>query len=119
MSKEIIFIRRIFLTLFCGIAVMITSMRFINYRVPLSLISGASAAGADEWLFPGEYESHQAMWMLWPTYENKAGFPSTDPISDMIRAMSGHVHVNLAVQDADDEAAARSLLTAKGVQLDH
>ena len=29
----------------------------------------------DEWIFPGEYESHEAMWMLWPTYENKAGFP--------------------------------------------
>ena len=37
----------------------------------------------------------------------------------MIRAMSGHVQVNLAVQDADDEAAARSLLTDAGVPLDH
>ncbi len=81
--------------------------------------SEALGGGAGDWVFPGEYESHQAMWMLWPTYENKAGFPSTEPISDMIRAMSGHVHVNLAVQDADDEAAARSLLTANGVPLDH
>src|SRR5262249_50289679 len=62
---------------------------------------------------------HQAMWMLWPTYENKAGFLSTEPTSDMIRAMSGHVHANLAVQDADEEAAVRSLLSANGVQLGH
>ena len=41
----------------------------------------------DEWIFPGEYESHEAMWMLWPTYENKAGFPSTDVVSDLIEAM--------------------------------
>ena len=87
--------------------------------------SRESAAGSDErgraeeWLFPGEYESHQAMWMLWPTYENKAGFPSTEPMSDMIRAMSGRVQVNLAVQDADDEAGARDLLGASGVPLDH
>lgn len=74
---------------------------------------------ATDWLFPGEYESHQAMWMLWPTFEYKAGFPSTEPMSDMIRAMSGRVQVNLAVQDADDEAAARSLLTAAKVPLDH
>lgn len=79
----------------------------------------SEALGRGEWLFPGEYESHQAMWMLWPTYENKAGFPSTDPMSDMIRAMSGHVHVNLAVQDTADEAAARRLLEDKGVPLGH
>ena len=71
------------------------------------------------WRFPGEYESHQAMWMLWPTFENKAGFPSMEPLSEMIRALSGHTHVNLAVQDADDEAAARSLLVAGGVPLGH
>ncbi len=71
------------------------------------------------WLFPGEYESHQAMWMFWPTFEYKAGFPATEPMGDMIRAMRGHVQVNLAVQDADDEAAARSLLAAAGVPLDH
>jgi hypothetical protein len=66
----------------------------------------ALGGSAGDWVFPGEYESHQAMWMLWPVVENKAGFPSTEPIGDMIRAMSGHVHVNLAVQDADDEATA-------------
>ncbi len=57
--------------------------------------------------------------MLWPTYENKAGFPSTDPIGEMIRSMSGRVHVNIAVQDEDDEASARSLLATKKVPLDH
>ena len=57
--------------------------------------------------------------MMWPVYENKAGFPSTKPIGEMIRAMSGHVAVNLAVQDAADEAAARDILTASGVPLDH
>src|SRR6185369_6638812 len=72
-----------------------------------------------EWLFPGEYESHQAMWMLWPLWENKAGFPSTEPVSDIIQAMSGHVQVNLAVQDADDEAAATSYLSGRGVPLNH
>jgi agmatine deiminase len=112
MSKEANFTRRGFLICFCGIAVMISSFWARSWAT-----AGASDDG--EWLFPGEYESHQAMWMLWPTYENKAGFPSTDPICDMIRAMSGHVHVNLAVQDADDEAAARSLLSEKGVPLDH
>ena len=80
------------------------------------LVKGSSGP---EWVFPGEYESHQAMWMLWPTFEYKAGFPSTEPIADMIRAMSGHVQVNVAVQDAADEADARSILAARRVPLAH
>ena len=82
-----------------------------------SLAEGSSRLPG--WVFPGEYESHQAMWMLWPTFEYKAGLPSTEPIADMIRAMRGHVQVNLAVQDAADEADARSILAARGTPLEH
>ena len=59
------------------------------------------------------------MWMLWPTYENKAGFPSTEVVSDLVEALTNHTHVNLAMQDAGDEAAARAFLMARGVALDH
>ena len=51
--------------------------------------------------------------------KNKAGFPSTDVVSDLIAAMKNHVQVNLAVQDRDDEAAAREFLVTRGVTLDH
>lgn len=104
-------------------------MQFLASFLISVLICGASVLADSEekggernaggWLFPGEYESHQAMWMLWPTYENKAGFPSTEPISDMIHAMSGHVHVNLAVQNADEEVAVRNLLITNGAPLSH
>jgi agmatine deiminase len=98
-------------------------MRYLTCIALAASLCARPAVGAPEdsgdWRFPGEYESHQAMWMTWPVYENKAGFPSTEPMSEMIRAMSGHVAVNLAVQDAADEAAARELLTASGVPLDH
>ena len=57
--------------------------------------------------------------MLWPTYENKAGFPSTEVVSDLVEALTNHTHVNLAMQDAGDEAAARAFLMARGVALDH
>ncbi|HKQ73871.1 MAG TPA: agmatine deiminase family protein [Blastocatellia bacterium] len=116
MNKEMNFNRSVLLICFLGIAALLLPLSSNNV---VTADAKQNSSGDDEWLFPGEFESHQAMWMLWPTYENKAGFPSTDPISDMIRAMSGRVHVNLAVQDADDEAAARSLLTGKGVPLDH
>jgi Porphyromonas-type peptidyl-arginine deiminase len=117
MCKERNSNRRTYLTCFFGIAVMALSLWVAGLGTANANYEDGSGDG--EWLFPGEYESHQAMWMLWPTYENKAGFPSTEPMSDMIRAMSGYVHINLAVQDADEEAAVRSLLTAGGVRLDH
>jgi agmatine deiminase len=117
MCKERSSNRCIYLTCFFGIAVMALSLWAGG--VGTANANYEDESGDGEWLFPGEYESHQAMWMLWPTYENKEGFPSTEPISEMIRAMSGYVHVNLAVQDADEEAAVRSLLTAGGAPLDH
>jgi agmatine deiminase len=40
-------------------------------------------------------------------------------MAEMIRAMSGHVRVNLAVQDAADEADARGFLLSRGVPLGH
>ena len=126
MSREVNYARHGFLMCFGVIAVMILSVWVGSGRTASAHDDGAGAAASSEaddraggWLFPGEYESHQAMWMLWPTYENKAGFPSTEPMSDMIRAMSGHVNVNLAVQDADEEEAVRSLLSADEVPLDH
>lgn len=66
---------------------------------PAAVTAVTPGQGQDEWIFPGEFESHEAMWMLWPTYENKAGFLSTEVVSDLIDAMKGHVYVNLAVQD--------------------
>jgi agmatine deiminase len=132
MNKETNFTRRVFLMCFCGVVAMILSLWFGGGRTvnakkdslakpfPLSgARPGEEKSDAGEWLFPGEYEGHQALWMLWPVYENKAGFPSTEPMIDMIRAMNGHVHVNLVVQDDDDEAAARSLLNATRTPLDH
>lgn len=40
-------------------------------------------------------------------------------MSDLIEAMKNHTPVNLAVQGPGDEAAARELLAARGVPLDH
>ncbi len=82
------------------------------------LLASLLTAHAGEWIVPAEYERHEAIWMLWPTYENKAGFPSTEPMADMIRALHGHVRVRLAVQDGTDEAGARSLLATRAVPLD-
>lgn len=118
MSKEVNFSHRVRLMCVLGIAGMVLSL-WIGSAWTTSANDGAKvrrdplkgnplhaslvSIAAGGWLFPGEYESHQAMWMLWPVFENKAGFPSTEVVSDMIHAMHGRVHVNLAVQDDDDE----------------
>src|SRR5262245_53363206 len=119
MTQRVTFHYRAFLMCVCAIVLTISSLWIGDRARTSARASIDSNDRSGEWLFPGEYESHQVMWMLWPTVENKAGFPSTEPVSDMIHAMSRHVQVNLAVQDADDEAAARSYLIGRGVPLNH
>jgi agmatine deiminase len=99
-------------------------------RAAVSLLLGAlicvltvrAPEGSNEperWVFPGEFESHQAMWMNWPVFEYKAGFSAIEPMTEMIRALRGRTHVNLAVQDDADELSAREALTSGGVSLEH
>jgi agmatine deiminase len=76
-------------------------------------------AGKETYSFPAEFEPHASIWMAWPRYENKAGHP-TEPVMDAIlRALHGHVSVDLL---AHDEAEARVLLdrfARTGVPSDH
>ena len=69
--------------------------------------------------FPAEYESHEAVWLSWPVYENKKGMPSTEPMLQMIAGMHGQVQVSLLVQNAAEEALVRELAKARAVPVEH
>lgn len=47
--------------------------------------------------FPGEFEEQEAVWMGWPTYENKTGWSVKDLHVQLWAAMAPHVYVNVAV----------------------
>ena len=60
---------------------------------------------AETFVFPAEFEPHRALWMAWPTYENKAGLPTEPLLIEIIRATEGRVAIELLAQD-DEEAGA-------------
>jgi agmatine deiminase len=61
----------------------------------------SSATGESSFYFPGEFEEHEAIWMGWPTYENKAGWSVKDLHVQLWAAMAPHVYVNVAVNPND------------------
>jgi agmatine deiminase len=74
---------------------------------------------AADFRFPAEFEKHSAVWIGWPTYENKAGL-STVPLQlNMIRELVLHVTVKIAVQDEKEEKEVKNIIKNKGVSLDN
>lgn len=71
------------------------------------------------YVFPAEFGRHDAVFMAWPTYENKKGRPTQEVQAQMIAAFRGHVRVELLVQDRADEDSARAYLGIRGVSLSH
>ena len=62
-----------------------------------------AAPAAESFVFPAEFEPHRALWMAWPTYENKRGLSTEPLLIDIIRATEGRVAIELLAQD-DAEA---------------
>ncbi|MBF0395967.1 MAG: agmatine deiminase family protein [Desulfobacterales bacterium] len=56
-----------------------------------------SVPGKSTFYLPGEFEEHDAVWMGWPTYENKAGWSVKDLHVQLWAAMAPHVYVNVAI----------------------
>jgi len=74
---------------------------------------------AESYRFPAEFEPHASIWLAWPTYENKAGRSTKKVMLDIIRALDGHVDVDLLVQNSSEEAAVRALFDADHVPHAH
>jgi len=70
-------------------------------------INSAAEAG---YRFPGEFEKHDAIWLMWPTYENKIGWPADVVQGRIIEALAPYVKVYLAVNTEEEIAVARAKL---------
>ena len=69
-----------------------------------------------DFVFPAEFESHDALWMAWPRYENKKGRPTEPVHMQILEATSGRVAVDLLVPG---EGKVRARLVAEGIAHDH
>src|SRR5262249_53722446 len=69
--------------------------------------------------FPAEWEPHESVWMGWPPVEYVKGRSFKDVQIEVIRALAGHVKVDLAVQDEKEAASVKKLLQEQRVPQDH
>ena len=70
---------------------------------------------SEAFVFPAEFEPHRALWMAWPTYENKRGLPTEPLLIEIIRAAEGRVAIELLAQDDVEGGAIRDRFRREGV----
>lgn len=94
--------------------------RFIYLTIIIVIFAMLDGCATGEMFrFPAEFEQHEAVWISWPTYENKAGF-STIPIHvQIIEALNSHVDVKIAVQDSAEIQTVTKILSSKNIPADH
>ncbi|MDC3953357.1 agmatine deiminase family protein [Polyangium jinanense] len=77
------------------------------------------AEARETYSFPAEFEPHASIWLAWPTYQNKAGHPTEPVVEDILRALHGHVSVDLLAQDEAEAGMIRERLARDAVPSDH
>ena len=70
---------------------------------------------AHKFTMPGEFEPIESVWLAYPTYENRKGFPSTEIQAQMIQALAPHVYIDLLVQDEKDQKIARKWIATLNI----
>lgn len=78
-----------------------------------------AAPVAESFVFPAEFEPHRALWMAWPTYENKQGLPTEPLLIEIIRAAEGRVAIELLAQDDAETDAIRERFRQEEVPVGH
>ena len=73
----------------------------------------------EAFVFPAEFEPHRALWMAWPTYENKSGLSTEPLLIEIIRAAKGRVAIELLAQDDEEAGAIRDRFLREGVSDGH
>ena len=68
--------------------------------------------------FPGEFETHQAIWMAWPTFRYTEEYPSEPVIIKMLWALTPHVHVNLLVPSKTAKNYVQNTLAKNNLPMD-
>lgn len=74
-----------------------------------------SGSDPTSYIFPGEFEKQQAIWMLWPTgMYSTASRPVYPAFIDIIKALDPYVRVNLISQSKEENTQIEDLLKANG-----
>ena len=107
------------LSLLAALVTLTTACTITTSEVPDDGDSLSGVAADSSFRFPAEWEPHESIWLSWPTYENVKGRPSQTVLMDIIRALEGHVKVDILAGTKADVALIQSELQASGVPTSH
>lgn len=69
----------------------------------------------DTFCMPAEWETHESIWVGWPTYENKAGWSTEETMAELVSILAPNVLVDLCVFDSSEAAYVRDYLINYGM----
>lgn len=88
-------------------------------RWTATLLAAEELESVMDFTYPAEWEPHESIWMGWPADEYVKDRSFADVQIEMIRALAGHVKVDLAVQNDDEGATLKRLFRKRNVPFDH
>ncbi|WP_338824195.1 Putative agmatine deiminase [Moorella humiferrea] len=93
--------------------ILLSARAYTNrvYKKPINY----SAGGVTSYVFPGEFEKQQALWLQWPEEEYSTASDPVYPVFvEIIKALEPHERVNLIVRGKEEIAQVEDLLKANG-----
>ena len=75
--------------------------------------------GASQYVFPGDWEAHSAIWLSWESENHKRDHPVSKPQLQILAGLHGHQKACLIVQDEAEEKSVQAAAAAQKVPLDH
>jgi agmatine deiminase len=73
----------------------------------------------DTFIFPGEFEEHESIWLAWPVYEYMSGRPAEKVILNIINALEPYIIIDLMVQDSMEMAKVQDQIELLGISTNH
>ena len=80
---------------------------------------GFDEVGAAQFVFPGDWEAHSAIWLSWQAEDHKRGRPVSVPQLQLLGGLHKHQKVALIVQDEAEQQQVTAAAGKAGVPLDH
>lgn len=78
-------------------------------------LEGNNGNSQTSYVFPGEFEKQQAIWLQWPSDVYNSGSRPVNPVMvSIVKALAPYITVNLMVQGADEIGQVKNLLNTSG-----
>jgi agmatine deiminase len=70
------------------------------------------------WRVPGEFEKQDAVWLCWPTYDNKKDASVTPVMVELVKNLTPFVNVRICVTDSAQAAEVSQLLNRQRIPME-